>query len=162
MDRYLQVSEIYDRIASKQTDQEKIDILVANGSNGTLQNVLYHTFAPEISFLIDDVPAYKPYVVPAGEGIMKMQEAMSRVYLFMRNHPKRPHNLEYRKMEILLIQILEAMEHKESEVYINMILREPKVPGLTYELVRQAMPGLLPPKTPTEIQSPGVSIMETF
>jgi hypothetical protein len=44
----------------------------------------------------------------------------------------------------LLIQILEALEASEADVFMNMILKDLKVKGLTYKIVQEAFPDLLP------------------
>ena len=48
------------------------------------------------------------------------------------------------KLEKSLIQILETLEAKESEIFVNMLLKKQEVKGLTPAIVKEAFPDILP------------------
>ena len=67
-----------------------------------------------------------------------------RSYLFMQNNPKRPEALTEKRMNELLVQILESLEPQEAEIYTAMLMKDIKVPYLTPKLINEAFKGLLP------------------
>jgi hypothetical protein len=102
------------------------------------------TFHPNVEFVIDQVPYYKPGDSPPGLSYSSIRQELGRTYIFEKNNPKvAPGLTKDRKIQILT-QILEVLEAKEAEVFMNMILKKQKVKGLTYEIVKEAFPDLLP------------------
>jgi hypothetical protein len=69
---------------------------------------------------------------------------LKRVYLFVEGSTKAPKTLTDIRRQHILIQILEALEAKEADVFMNMLLKDLKVKGLTYKIIQEAFPGLLP------------------
>ena len=63
--------------------------------------------------------------------------------MFEKNNPRVDPNLSYERKEQILIQILEALEAQEAEVFMNMLLKKQKVKGLTQAIVKEAFPGLI-------------------
>ena len=97
-----------------------------------------------ISFTVEKVPNYKPSDAPPGMGYSTIHQELSRVYLFESNNPKVSSNLSAKRKEEILIQILEVLEKREAEIFMNMLMKKQKVPGLTEKIVREAFPNLLP------------------
>lgn len=135
--------EIFDEVAKAKDKNEKILILRRNETM-TLRNVLQGTFHPAIEYNITKVPYYKPDQSPPGMGYSHMGAALDRVYLFVKGSKRADPNLTQERREQILIQILESLEAKEAEVFMNMILKKQKVSGLTADLVREAFPNLIP------------------
>ena len=107
-------------------------------------SVLQGAFSPNVKFSIKKIPEYKSENVPAGMSYNHINDALNRVYLFQEDHPRCPPALtEKRKIE-LLIQILEALEPKEADVFASMIKKDLKISHLTPALIKEAFPGLLP------------------
>ena len=52
-------------------------------------------------------------------------------------------NLTPQRKEQILIQILEALEKREAEIYMNMLLKKQVVKGLDSKIVKEAFPDLL-------------------
>jgi hypothetical protein len=77
-------------------------------------------------------------------GYSSMDIEMKRIYLFVEGSQKASKNLTDIRRQQLLIQILEALEASEADVFMNMILKDLKVKGLTYKIVQEAFPDLLP------------------
>jgi hypothetical protein len=82
--------------------------------------------------------------MPPGMSYNHMTEALSKIYLFMKDNPRTPPALtEKRKVE-LLTQILEGLEEQEADVYLGILQKDLKVPYLTTALINEAFPELLP------------------
>jgi hypothetical protein len=109
-----------------------------------LENTLYYTFAPEISFFTNEEVPYKKNTRPPDLGIIHYRMALNTLYLFMNNHPKASRNLTFDKKRSMLMQTLEELAGKEADAYMNMILKKPGTPSLTREIVKRAYPTLLP------------------
>lgn len=137
------VYEVFDEFEEALTDEERIDVLQMN-DGFALRMVLKGTFDPTIQFVIDRVPYYKPSDAPPGMGYTTIHSELNRVYLFQKDHPRVDPNLSLERREKILIQMLEAMEAREAEVFMNMILKKQKVNGLTAQIVAEAFPDLLP------------------
>ena len=135
--------EIFDEFKKAKNKADRIAVLRKNDTKA-LRDVLIGTFHPSIEFTVKEAPAFKRVSMPAGMSYDHMSGALSRIYLFMKDNPRVPEGLtEKRKMEIL-IQILEALEEQEADVFIGILKKDLKVPYLTPALVNEAFDGLLP------------------
>jgi hypothetical protein len=137
------IYEIFDEFEKAPSKQDKINVLRSN-ANYTLRSVLKGTFSPNVNFTIDKVPYYNPSDAPPGLGYTSIAQELGRAYLFEANNPKVDPNLTSERKEKILIQILEALEKREAEVFMNMLLKKQKVKGLTSNIVKEAFPDLLP------------------
>lgn len=122
---------------------QKVGVLQRNG-NETLKNVLQAVFHPGIQFVIKDIPKYKKSDAPPGMGYTSIELEMKRIYLFVEGSLRVDPNLTLQRKQVILAQMLEAMEPKEAEVFKNMILKDLKIKDLTPDVVREAFPGLIP------------------
>lgn len=136
------IYEVFDEFKKAKTRQEKIDVL-RNDRRRILKDVLLGAFHPGIEFIFDKPVEYTPSDAPPGLGYTHMEQELKRAYLFMKDNPRVDSNLTHQRKEQILIQILEALESREAEVYMNMILKDLKVKGLDEKLVREAFPGLI-------------------
>ena len=135
------VYEIFEEFEKAKTKDEKIQVLRKN-TCWALRNVLQGTFDPNIKFTVERVPLYKPGDSPPGMSYTSLHQELGRVYLFQEGNPKVPANLSEKRKEEILIQILEALEEKEAQVFMNMLLKKQKVPGLNAKIVKEAFPDL--------------------
>lgn len=135
------VYEIFDEFEKAPSKEDKINILRTN-SNYALREVLRGSFSPYIEFVYDKAPQYKPSDSPPGLSYSSIQQELGRVYLFEKNNPKVSPNLDPKRREHILIQILEVLEKREAEVFMNMILKKQKVKGLDSKIVLEAFPNL--------------------
>jgi hypothetical protein len=71
-------------------------------------------------------------------------QELSRAYLFERDNPRVAPTLSLKRKTEILIQILEVLEAKEAEVFMNMLLKKQNVKGLDYAIVKEAFSDLLP------------------
>lgn len=133
--------EIFDEFVAYPDRDYRIDLLRRHGTY-TLREVLRGAFDPNIQFSIKKIPAYTPSNAPPGMGYTTLHQEISRAYLFQEGNPRVSPNLTLKRKEELLIQILEALEAREAQVFANMILKDLKVEGLNTEIVREAYPDL--------------------
>jgi hypothetical protein len=136
------IYEIFDEFEKASTRQERINVLQRN-SNYALKSVLKGTFDPNVRFVINETPSYKPSNSPPGLGYTSIHQELGRVYLFEANNPRVSPSLAYNRKIQILIQILEALENREAEVFMNMIMKKQNVKGLTVDIIEEAFPGLI-------------------
>lgn len=137
------IYEIFDEFEKASKKEEKINIL-RNNSTYALREILRGTFNPNIKFTVERVPYYKPSDAPAGMGYTSINQELGRAYLFEENNPRVDPNLSQDRKEKILTQILEALEKREAEVFMNMLLKKQKVKGLDAKIVKEAFPDLIP------------------
>jgi len=136
------IYEIFSEYENAKTNTERIEVLRRN-NNYALRSVLKGTYDSNVVFTIDKVPYYKPSDAPPGLGYTSIHQELDRTYLFEADNPRVAPNLTKERKEQILIQILEALEKQEAEVYMNMLLKKQKVNGLNAEIVREAFPDLI-------------------
>lgn len=134
--------EVFQKFEAAKTTEEKKQVLRENNSYA-LRGILRANFHPNIKFLFEKLPDYKPSDAPLGLGYTNIETEIDRIYLFEQGNPKAPAELTQARRSQLLAQILESLEAKEAEVYGNTILKKLKVKGLTKNLVTEVYPQLL-------------------
>jgi hypothetical protein len=135
--------EVFDEIAAAETKEQKQYILATNDSPA-MRQVMRAVFDPNIQFVFEEMPSYRVSDSPPGLSETSLHMEVGRMYLFEMNNPHVAANLTLERKKLLLIQILESLEAREAEVFINTLKKDLKVPGLDYELARNTFPGLLP------------------
>ena len=136
------IHEVFSELEQRENDHDRLAVLRFN-QTWALKNVLKGAFDPNVEFAID-VPEYKKQNTPVGLGYSSIHQELGRAYLLEKNNPRVDRNLKPDRKKQILIQILEALEDKEAEIFAIMIRKDLKVKGLTYELVKEAFPDLLP------------------
>ena|SRR5665213_118909 len=134
--------EVFKEFQDAPTNQ-KINVLRKNNTP-TLRNVLQGAFHPGVQYVIKELPEYKRSDAPAGLGYTSIELEMGRMYIFTEGSKRVDPNLKLARKKVILAQIMEALEPNEADVFGRMILKDLKVPGLTYEVVEEAFPDLLP------------------
>jgi hypothetical protein len=145
--------EIFDEVRKTDSWSEKVQILRTNNYGNLLSTVLQGALHPALrsTFSKDDFPEYTPDKIPAGMGYSTILTEIDRIYLFVVGSKNVSPDLTIQRRKELLIQMLEAMEEKEAEVFKAMILKDLSSFGITYKLAVEAFPGLLPNTPETEI-----------
>lgn len=136
------IYEVFTELENTTSRKDRIDIL-RNNDSFALRNILKGTYDPNVNFAIKKVPLYKPSDAPPGLGYTSIHQELGRVYLFQTEHPRLPPNLSDSRREQILIQILEALEKREAEIFMNMILKKQIVQGLNVEIAKEAFPDLI-------------------
>ena len=137
------VYEILDEFEKAPTKHDKQNILRFNQSTALLF-VLQAALHPNINWVIKEVPTWKPSIAPPGLGYLTIASEVSKMYLFREGNPDVSPNLTHEKLVNLFVQKLEGMEAREAQVLINAVLKNLKIKGLTYSLVKEVFPDLLP------------------
>jgi hypothetical protein len=136
------IYEIFNEVKNAASKKDAVLVLRYNQSFA-LKSVLKGMFDPRIKFCITTIPEYKKSDAPIGMGYTSIHQEIHRAYLFVEGEPKAA-NVSQKRKEEILIQILEALEQKEAEVYANMVLKKNPYKGLSYSLVKEAFPDILP------------------
>ena len=122
------IYEIFDEFQQRTKKEDRLAVLRYNESYA-LKSVLKGMFDPNVEFIIERVPLYKPSDAPAGLGYTSINQELGRAYLFEKNNPRVDPNLSYDRKEQILIHILEALEKREAEVYMMMLLKNQRLKG---------------------------------
>lgn len=104
--------EIITMVENATSDEERIKILRVYGSNA-FQEFLICCYNPNIQFDVE-IPIYRPSLDPEGLNYTNLAVEMSRMYLFIRNHPKRMNvndNPEYNKSLTEIVEKLNTLEN---------------------------------------------------
>lgn len=135
--------EIFEEFEKAPTKEAKQNIL-KKYYNSVLESVLRGTYHPKIEYVIERVPYYKPDTKsPQGMGYTNMAAEIQRAYLFEKNNPKVAKNLTQQRKEEILTQILESLEAREANVYMNMLLKKDQAKGLDYAFVKETFPNIV-------------------
>lgn len=137
------VYEVFAEFENAPTKETKIDVLRRNG-NFAVKSVLQGTYSPAVQFIIEEIPNFKKSDAPPGLGYSNMTIELKRAYLFEKNNPNVSPSLSMARRKQILIQILESLEAKEAEVFMNMLLKKQNVKGLDAKIVKEAFPDLIP------------------
>jgi hypothetical protein len=138
------VYEVFDEFEEAKNKKDKMDVMQRNLSK-TLVDVLQFTFHPDCKWKVHDLPqGYKANrdTVP-GMSRCQLSTEIRKLYLFQTGHPT-AESLSERKRNELLIQLLESLEPRETEVVMGIFRKDQGVKGLTYKFVKEAFPNLIP------------------
>lgn len=141
----LLIPEIFDKLADA-TPAERVEILKKNDTT-TLRDVLRCNFDPSIQFdLPKGEPPYKPSPHPVYMAESNFFAEQRRLYLLIKDHPRRPKNLKRIQIENVFVQMLEGVNAIEAEMLIALKDKAlaKRYKGLTENVVKTAFPGLLP------------------
>jgi hypothetical protein len=143
----LYIPEILQQVADAKPS-ERAEVLKKHASNALLQEVLLLNFGPAVFDLPKGRPPFKGSVQPIGLTETNLYAESRRLYLVVKDHPRRPKNLKTLQVENIFIQMLEGIHKDEAEMLIVLKDKElaKKYKGLTEAVVRQAFPDLLPEK----------------
>lgn len=136
------VYEILDELENAQNKEERIRVLKDNALPHFLQ-VLKYTFDPQYQFYIKEFP--KNYVKPdtfPGIRYSGIESEIRRVYLFLKGN-ETADILSEEKRNQILVELLEAFEPREAQVFVNMMKKNLQIKHLTPTLIKEAFPELL-------------------
>ena len=136
-----QIHEIFNDFNAAKNIEQRRQVLLQNNTP-ILRNVLQGAFHPAIQFVVDRPVPYKTTNID-DFGYTSLNEAMDKVYIFTVGSKKVSPNLTKENKIKVLIQVLEALDKEEANVYMNMLLKDLKVKHLTFKLVDETFPGLL-------------------
>ena len=135
--------EIFDEFEQAKNKKERMAVIEKNLSK-TLVDVLQLTFHPNYEWKVKGIPEnYQPGNIPKGMSYCQLSTELRKLYMFQKGNPT-AENLNDRKRNELLIQLLESIEPREAEVVIGIFVKDQGVKGLDYAFVKEAFPNLLP------------------
>jgi hypothetical protein len=132
---------IFAEVAKAKTKEAKKEVLLRHEQNGALKEILKYTFNPDIKFLLP--PGNPPYktVVDESENPTYLYGLVRKLYLFVEGGNP---NLKQVRREYLFIELLESIHPLEAELLLQIKDKKIKCKGLTYNLVKETFPELLP------------------
>jgi len=140
------VPQIFEEIEKQKTKQAKIDVLRRYDSQ-VLRGILEINFIPQYKLLLPEgAPPFKrDDRTPDGYSETNLFTEFRRMYIWLRHDV----NVSKVKREQLWIQMLEGIHWKEADLLNHMKDKNltKLYKSLTYELVSEAFPGMLPPKS---------------
>ena len=128
-------SEIFEEFNKCETKVDRIAIL-RKYDHPRFRDFLSYALNP-IEFDVE-VPDYRPAQEPAGLNYTYLDIEMTKIYRFIKDHPKRPQGLTPLKQKQLLLVILESLHKDESEIMVQLLQKKFKVNHLTQKLVKEA------------------------
>ena len=133
--------KIFAEIAKAKNKEEKRGILLNYSKNGALKEVLKYAFHPDIKFLLP--PGNPPYksVVDETENPTYLYGLLRKMYLFVEGGNS---NLKPARREYLFVEMLESVHPTEAELLLQIKDKKIKCKGLTYNLVKETFPEILP------------------
>lgn len=135
--------EIFDEFEKSENRYDKLCVLRFNDSYA-LQCVLRGAFHPKIQYDIEEIPEYRVSDSPIGMGYSSIAQELDRIYILEKDNPRVAPGLTGKRKRQILTQMLESLEPREADILAGMIMKRLPVEGLTYKLVQEAFPDLLP------------------
>ena len=133
----LSIAEVLEEVGKAKTREEKREVLKKNES-WSLRALLQQNFHPQASWLIPPgAPPYKPNQTAADTSLHF--EAKKLEY-----YTDAGKNLPMLKREGMFVSLLERLSPDEAEILIAIKDQKLSYKGLTYKLVKDTWPDLLP------------------
>jgi hypothetical protein len=129
-------SEIFDEFEKAETKADRIAVL-KKYDHPRFRDFLSCALNPTIMFDVE-VPQYRPAEEPAGLNFTYLDIEMTKIYRFIKGHPKRPQGLTPQKQKQLLLVILESLHKDEAEIMVQLVQKKFKINHLTQKLVQEA------------------------
>ena len=133
-------SEIFEDFDKATTKDARIEVLRKN-FHPRFAEFLQMAFHPNIEFDAP-IPKYRPATEPAGLNFSYLDTEISKMYRFIKGHPKRPQGLTPEKQSSILLVILESLHKDEAELLVKLMKKDLGVKFLTPKLVKEAYPNL--------------------
>jgi hypothetical protein len=140
----MQLLELVDKAKSQ---KERGDLLKQNQTDH-LENLLWYTFHPDVKFLLPE--GKPPFNASAEDPASTMLYGQIRKLRYFVDGPGgvtfcTGNSINATKRESMFIVMLESVTPREAEILINMKKKDLGIRGLTYKLVSDTFPHLIPP-----------------
>lgn len=139
--------ELFTRFQQAKTKDDQVRILrdfsISRGGS-RLFTFLDAAFNPAIKFDVTKIPNYTPSPLPEGLNDAYLHQELSKLYLFIENHPRRAAKLTERKEQSILAQVLSYLHPGEAKLLVALLQKKvsEQVRGLTPALAKEAFPQL--------------------
>ena len=132
---------IFEDVASANSFEARKKVLLENESN-PLKDLLRYAFHPDIKFALPSgEPPVKTIGSPDEYKPTYLYPNIRKFYLYIEGGHD---GLPQLRREQLFIQMLESLHPKEAKVVIQVKDKKLKYRGLTYKLVKETFPEILP------------------
>jgi len=145
------VPQIFEEVEKQTSKQKKIDVLRSYDTQ-VLRGILELNFIPEYKLLLPEgAPPFKrDDRTPDGYSETNLYTEFRRMYIWLRPDA----NVSKARREQLWIQMLEGIHWKEADLLNYM--KDKNIgklyKSITYDLVSEAFPGMLPPNPVEKIE----------
>ena len=149
------ISEILYEVSKIKDFETRKNALRTAKDNTVLLQVLNAVFNPNVKFLLPEgTPPYKPAEKSLDLQTSFYREAKKMYYFIDGLAPKIPQL----KRETMFVQMLEVLDPEDAKLVIAMKDKVMPYSGITYDLVYQTFPGMLP--NPDSLSSEQKAIVE--
>ena len=132
---------IFEEVAAANSIESRKKILLEHESK-PLKELLRYAFHPDIKFALPPgKPPFKTVGSPEEYNPTYLYPNIKKFYLYIEGGHD---GLTSLRREQLFIQLLEELHPKEAEVVIQVKDKKLKYRGLTYKLVKETFPDLIP------------------
>jgi hypothetical protein len=142
------ISELFDIVEKQPDTQSRLNVL-SQYNNDVVRTILRFNYDHNLVFNVPEgePPFNKITDRPIGFHQTTLQQELRRMYIWVNNNDM---SIPKLKREALFIGMLEGLHHTEAEILCLVKDRklETKYPSLSYDLVNEAFPGLLPAPLP--------------
>ena len=137
----LSIPRIFEHVAAANSFEARRKVLLENESN-PLKDLLRYAFHPDIKFALPSgAPPYKTIGSPDEYNPTYLYPNIRKFYLYIEGGHD---GLTQLRREQLFVQMLEGLHPKEADVVIQVKDKKLKFRGLTYKLVKETFPNLIP------------------
>ena len=137
----ISIPKIFEEIAKAKNKDEKKSVLIKYSQNGAFKEILRYAFDPNIKFLLP--PGNPPFksITDSTPNPTYLYGLVRKLYLFVEGGNP---NLKQVRREYLFVELLESIDPSEAELLLQVKDKKIKCRGLTYNLVKETFPELLP------------------
>ena len=137
----LSIPRIFEDVAAANSPEARKKVLLENESN-PLKDLLKYAFHPDIKFALPSgAPPYKTIGSPDEYNPTYLYPNIRKFYLYIEGGHD---GLTQLRREQLFVSMLESLHPKEADVVIQVKDKKLKFRGLTYKLVKDTFPDLIP------------------
>ena len=137
----LSIPRIFENVAAANSFGARKKVLLENESN-PLKDLLRYAFHPDIKFALPSgEPPYKTIGSPDEYNPTYLYPNIRKFYLYIEGGHD---GLTQLRREQLFVSMLESLHPKEADVVIQVKDKKLKFRGLTYKLVKDTFPDLIP------------------
>ena len=135
------IAEILSEISKIKNFEQQKAALASCKNNTALMQLLHATFHPDVKFLLPEGrPPFKPTEKSMDLQASLYRESRKMHYFIEGLSPPLPQL----KRETLFVQLLEVLDPDDVNLVLGMKDKAMIYPGITYDLVYQTFPGMLP------------------
>jgi hypothetical protein len=117
--------------------------------NEAIRDILSGAYHPGVVWLVPEDISYVP-AEASKDYESKLYREYKKLYVFCKGGP----NIEQNKRNRLFVQLLESVHPDDAVMLVAMTKKYLPYPGLNYDLIYEAFPGMLPPKPVISVEPP--------